>query len=207
MRLIEEDGQVISPFEFLEVAKRTRLYHQITTRVIKKAFMALNQIHRPISINLTVDDILNDETRTYLIHMLKDSEHSSNLIIELVESDGIENFEPIKAFIDEVKSFGVRIAIDDFGTGYSNFEYLFKLDADFIKIDGSLIRNIDQDDNHFKVVQTIVNFAHKAHFKVIAEFVANEAIQQRILQLGIEFSQGYYICPPKFIDEILEITT
>ncbi|WP_321277567.1 EAL domain-containing protein [Thiomicrorhabdus indica] len=204
VRLHESTGEVIAPGQFLEVAKRTRLYHAITTRVIKKTFEALKKVQKPISINLSVEDILNEETKGYLLNILSESQDANLLIIELVESDGIENFDPIKAFIKQVKSRGVRIAIDDFGTGYSNFEYLFKLDADFIKIDGSLIQNIDEDDNLYKVVETMVNFAHKVNLKVVAEFVSREAIQTQVEALEVDFSQGYFIDRPKLLEEIVE---
>lgn len=203
VRLIETTGEVVSPVEFLEVAKRTRLYHAITTRVIKKSFEVLQKIAASVAINLTVEDILNEETKNYLLNLLKTTEYSRYLIIELVESDGIENFAPIKSFIDEVKSFGVRIAIDDFGTGYSNFEYLLKLDADFIKIDGSLIQGIDRGGQNEKVVEAMVSFAHNVNLQVVAEFVSTGSIQEKIIELGIDYSQGYFIDQPRFVEDIL----
>lgn len=99
-------------------------------------------------------------------------------------------------FIKKVKAYGCKIAIDDFGTGYSNFEYLLKLKADFIKIDGSLIKNIDKDILSEKVCRNIVNFAKDLGMKTIAEFVENESILQKVKELGIDYSQGYYFSAP-----------
>ena len=104
--------------------------------------------------------------------------------------------------MDEIKSYNVKLAIDDFGTGYSNFEYLLKLDADYIKIDGSMIKNIDTDPNSYSVVETIVSFARKNNMKVIAEYVSSQAIQDKVLELGIDFSQGYHIDEPRFWEDI-----
>lgn len=100
-------------------------------------------------------------------------------------------------FIKRVKSKGCKIAIDDFGSGYSNFEYLVKLEADYIKIDGSLIKNIVTQKESFAVVSTIVNFAKQMEIKTIAEFVENEEIYKIIKNIGVDFSQGYYFTQPK----------
>ncbi len=202
MRLIETNGEVISPIEFLDVAKRTKLYPQLTRRVIKKAFGLLPLTSKSISINITAEDIFDEETNLYLMNMIRNSSNAHQLVIELVESEGIENFSIVKEFIDEIKKYQVKLAIDDFGTGYSNFEYLLKLNADFIKIDGSMIKNIDHDPNSYNVVETIVMFAKKNTMEVIAEFVSNAKIQEKVVELGIEYSQGYFIDKPKLWEEI-----
>lgn len=202
IRYIGYEGEVVSPFEFLDAAKRTRMYPQLTRRVIKKVFQTLQQCEQKISINFTAEDIVDEETNRYLLNMIQNSPKADQIIIELVESEGIENYSIVKSFIDTIKGYGIRLAIDDFGTGYSNFEYLLKLNADIIKIDGSLIKNIDHDRNSYNVVETIVDFARKNRMEVVAEFVASETIQNRVRDLGIEFSQGYFIDKPKFWSEI-----
>ena len=80
---------------------------------------------------------------------------------------GLDNYEQVSLFIDDMKSLGCKIAIDDFGSGYSNFEYLFKLKMDYIKIDGSLIKNIDTDINSKLIVEIIVDFAKKLVQKLL----------------------------------------
>jgi c-di-GMP phosphodiesterase len=92
---------------------------------------------------------------------------------------------------------GCRIAIDDFGSGYSNFEYLLQLNIDYIKIDGSLIRNLDIDKNAQVVVETIVDFAKKLNITVVAEYVHNEAIYEKVKELNIDRSQGFFLAEPK----------
>ncbi|MDX4013285.1 EAL domain-containing protein, partial [Aliarcobacter skirrowii] len=122
---------------------------------------------------------------------------SKKLVIELVESESIVDYKIAIEFIKRVKSKGCKIAIDDFGSGYSNFEYLVKLEADYIKIDGSLIKNIVTQKESFAVVSTIVNFAKQMEIKTIAEFVENEEIYKIIKNIGVDFSQGYYFTQPK----------
>lgn len=107
--------------------------------------------------------------RVVAIQYIREYRISRRLVIELVESEGIEGYENVYEFITMMKSLGCKIAIDDFGTGYSNFEYLMKLNADYIKIDASLIKNIHQDQGAEMVVQLIVDFAKRMDIKVIAQ--------------------------------------
>ena len=118
-------------------------------------------------------------------------------IFEILESEGIENYQEVISFINQIKSLGARIAIDDFGTGYSNFEHLLRLDVDYIKIDGSLIKNIVTDDKHRLIVETIVSFAKRIGIKTVAEFVSDEKILQTIKEIGISCAQGYHIGKPE----------
>ncbi len=85
----------------------------------------------------------------------------NRVTFEIVESEGIENYEEVESFIRKVKEMGCSVAIDDFGSGYSNFEYLMKLKADYIKIDGSIISKICEDESALSVTEAIVSFAKK----------------------------------------------
>jgi EAL domain-containing protein (putative c-di-GMP-specific phosphodiesterase class I) len=194
---LKEDDKLISPYFFLEISKKSRQYNNITKIMIEKSFERFKDESAEFSVNLTVDDILNHEISGYIVEMLERYKIGSRVVFELVESESIDNFEEVSSFIDKVKSYGVKLAIDDFGTGYSNFEYLLKLKADYIKIDGSMIKDIDQNEEARLVVSTIVDFAKKIGMKTIAEFVENESILDTIKELGIDYSQGYHFSAPK----------
>ena len=90
-----------------------------------------------------------------------------------------------------------QIAIDDFGSGYSNFDHILRLNVDYLKLDASLIRNIDQDKNSQYVVETIVSFAQKLGIQTIAEFVHSQAVYEWVKSLDIDFSQGFFLCQPR----------
>lgn len=165
--------------------------------MLKKSFETFKDKTQEFSVNLTIADILNLSIKNYIFELLELYGIGERVVFEIVESESIENFAEIAAFIASVKSFGAKIAIDDFGTGYSNFEYLLRLKADYIKIDGSMIRNIDSDGDAQIVVSTIVDFAKKMGVKTIAEFVENESIYNKVKELGIDYSQGYYFSEPK----------
>lgn len=197
IRMIDESGKVISPYFFLEIAKKSGLYKELTRIMLEKVFEVLNKTDYEISINILLQDIMNVNTRTLIIEKLKKAKNSKKVIFEIVESEGIENFKEVADFIKEIKKYGSKIAIDDFGTGYSNFYYLMKLNVDYIKIDGSIIKNIHKDKSAEVVTKTIVAFAKELGIETIAEFVAEEEIYNKIKELNIGYSQGYYFSEPK----------
>jgi len=197
VRLIDEDGIAISPYYFLDIAKKSKQYLKLTKRVIKKSFEYFKDKNFEFSINLTLEDIKSKSISTYILDMLVEYNIASKVVFEIVESEGIEDFVEVNSFIDKVRELGCQIAIDDFGSGYSNFEYLIKLNADYIKIDGSLIKDILINKNSEEIVITLVDFARRQGLKTIAEFVSNKDIFEKVKDLGIDYAQGYYISEPK----------
>jgi PAS domain S-box-containing protein/diguanylate cyclase (GGDEF)-like protein len=200
VRMIDEDGKIISPFFFLDKAKKSNQYTEITKKVIEKTIFMVNSKGIRCGINLTIQDIESSSVKNFIFEMLQGCNEPQNITFELVESEGIENFTEVNEFIQKIKSFGCSLAIDDFGTGYSNFEYLLKLNADTIKIDGSLIKDIDVNHDKYDIVKTIVGFAKTKNLKVVAEFVSSGAIYEEIKKLEIDFCQGYFFGEPKPFD-------
>jgi diguanylate cyclase (GGDEF)-like protein len=198
VRMIDEEGKVISPYFFLGISKKIKVYNEITKIVINQSFEKFRDNKFTFSINISLEDILHKPTTEFLILKLKNNPNiAKRLIIELLEDEGIENIDEVTNFIRNVKKYGVRIAIDDFGTGYSNFSYLLKMDIDYLKIDASLIKHLDNDKNSKKIVETINTFADKMGVKTIAEFVYNEKVFDEVKNVGIDFAQGYYIDEPR----------
>ena len=196
VRLNHPDGRVISPFLFLEHAKRANLYANITKIVIQKSFAFFANKNAEFSINLALSDILDQSRVDFLLEKMYQYNVSDRLTIEVTEGEGIENHPEVLSFLSLLKSQGVKIAIDDFGTGYSNFEYLVRLQADFIKIDGSLIKNIHKNSTHKAVVEAIITFAKKVGMQTVAEFVASEEIFETCTALDIDYFQGYFFSEP-----------
>lgn len=197
VRIIEKDGTVIPPIQFLEISKKVRLYHHITTIMLDKVIEEM--AHHPeiqCSVNLSIEDINDTFVNAYIINKIKDCPYSDRIIFEILESEGIENYEIISDFISQVKEYGVEIAIDDFGAGYSNFVYITKLDIDYIKIDGSIIRNIDTDTTSQIITKTIIDFASQLNIKTIAEFVHNDSVNNYLKNLSLSHLQGYFYGEP-----------
>jgi diguanylate cyclase (GGDEF)-like protein len=196
-RLIGEDGSVHGPGEFLDLAKKARLYEHITRSVFDCAFDTFRNREAQFTINLSVLDILSPDTRAYIRErLIAEPDTASRLVLELLESEQIETFGEVRDFVSSTRELGVRFAIDDFGSGYSNFAYIASLQFDFLKIDGSLVRNICSSEQAVDIVTTIVDFSKKLGIRTIAEFVSDEQTYERVRQLGVDFCQGYYLGRP-----------
>ncbi len=206
LRLIDEDGKYVSPYFFLDVAKKTKLYHYITSKVIDISFDVFSKLpESEFSINLSAEDILHKETVSYLESMISKYDIGNRLILEIVESEGIDSFQEVVDFIVKMKGYGCKIAIDDFGTGYSNFSYLMKLEVDYIKIDGSLIKDIDHNKHSQVICFTILNFCKTLNMTTVAEFVHNDEVLNKVQDMGFDYLQGFYLGEPRPIHDLLEL--
>ncbi|MDP3290859.1 MAG: EAL domain-containing protein [Sulfuricurvum sp.] len=196
VRMIDDAGNMIPPMEFLPIAKQTKLYPQITLEVLYQACTLFATRSEEFSINLSDSDIRNSHTVSEIIRTITETGTAPRIVFEILESEGIESYEEVTQFITKVKALGAKIAIDDFGTGYSNFENILKLSVDYIKIDGSLIREISSNPRHHIIVETIIDFARKIGAKTIAEFVSDEEIYNTLKNLDVDYSQGYFTGKP-----------
>ncbi|WP_419782571.1 EAL domain-containing protein [Malaciobacter marinus] len=197
---IVKDDEIITPDKFLEISKSSKQYPKITEAMIKKSFEYFkDKKDLSFSINLSMDDIKNEKTTSYLFEMIDKYNINERLTIELLESEELNHFEIINKFIKKLKKYNIQIAIDDFGSGYSNFAYIIKLDIDYLKIDSSLIENIHIDKQALKIVKSIISFAKELEIKLVAEKVHNKEIYNILTNLQVDYLQGYYIGKPQEI--------
>ncbi len=196
IRLIDTDGSVVSPYKFLTIAQKSKLYPQLTKIMIEKSCQYFQHKETTFSVNLSINDILDADMVAYIQKSIKKYDVNNKIVFEILETEGIENYEEVSSFILSMKRLGCKISIDDFGSGYSSFEHILKLDIDYIKIDGSLIKNLETDENSLIIVETIVDFAKKLNLITIAEFVHNQAVFEKVKSLDIERVQGFYLGEP-----------
>ncbi len=198
VRLIDKNKDVFTPFFFLDIAKKAKLYTKITNIMINKVFIESKKFPSfDFSVNIEVEDIVDHEISKLIFDKLQSHPHSDKIIFEITESQEIKDYDTINQFIKKVKSFGAKIAIDDFGSGYSNFTQILMLDADFIKIDGSIIKNIDTDESARTIAEAIIAFSKKLGTKTVVEFVHNQKVYTLAKALGADYSQGFYLGEPK----------
>lgn len=203
IRYVTKDGQEIAPANFLDVAKRTKLYPNIIKIIINDSFELIKNKNKRVSVNISFDDIANKETTAFVYDILeKNKEYTHMLEFEILESEEISDFDEVTEFISNVRKFNCSVGVDDFGAGYSNFNLLTLLDIDFVKIDGSLIENINTSKDLEIIVSTIANFSKEFGVKTVAEFVSNEDIYNKIKELKIDYCQGYYFDRPVSYDKI-----
>lgn len=196
-RLMNEAGEVISPIMFLDVSKQSKLYQYFTRQVMQQVFYVVAKNPEVgISMNLDYEDIACEETVKYIQNRLE-TYRDYKITFEIVESEEIVDYTVIEKFIAMVKNYSCEISIDDFGSGYSNFAYLFKLEKDYLKIDGSIIQKIEEDSDAQNVVKMLVDFARINQIKTVAEFVSSKGIAQKATEMGIDYLQGYYYGEPR----------
>ncbi len=195
-RLVDGE-QVIPPADFLEQAKLSGQMSTLTQIMIDKSFAVMQGRSESFSINITEEDLSRSFLKEYLLQ--KCTRHAispSRVVLEILEgisaSGRRENIDQLRA----LKNAGFRIAIDDFGAEYSNFERLIELEIDIIKIDARYIKTIDTDAKSLAVVKAITRFAHDMGIVCVAEYVHNEAVQDVILELEIDYSQGFLFSEP-----------
>jgi EAL domain-containing protein (putative c-di-GMP-specific phosphodiesterase class I) len=198
MRLIEpKTKEIFSVFPFLQTAKKIKLYENMMQIMIEKTFDKVCSLNIEFSINLCYEDISNDSFRKYIYKKINECNKPKNIIFEILESDFIEDFNIVKDFATHVRSFGCKIAIDDFGSGYSSMENILKLKPEIIKIDGSLIKDIDTSLESKTIVRNIVNMAKELNAKTVAEYVHSKKVYEVVKTLNIDFLQGFYLAEPK----------
>ena len=198
MRQISPTGDVIPPDRFLELASQTPLYRELTRIMLEKVFKTFEKQPYRFSINLSMRDLLDEELMSMLEALLiKHPESAKRLEIELLESENLFDIQATEHFITLLKSYGCRIAIDDFGTGYSNFSYLAQLSVDTLKIDGSLVAKILNDEKYLRTVETIVHYAQNLGVETVAEFVETHDIACKLKEIGVTYGQGYYFDKPQ----------
>ena len=197
MRIKDRDGHIILPGLFLEVAKRSSSYSKLSRLMIESTFAQLAE-HKDcvFSVNLALEDMNSADFLMWFMDRIAHYKVEGRVVAEITEQESVEDFESVNNFIAKIKDIGVKIALDDFGSGYSNFSILMKLQIDYLKIDGSLIKNIDKDKNAQIIVKTIVQFAQDLNIKTIAEFVCSKEIFEVVKDMGIDYAQGYFVGKP-----------
>jgi len=192
-----ENGEIkyIPPF-FLDVAVKTKQYLSLSREMIEKAFIKFKD-GGDFSINLNYMDMKDKSTKELIETLIKQYNAQNRVTFEILESESIQDYNSIIEFIQYFRQFGVKIAIDDFGSGYSNLQRIMELKPDFIKFDGSLIKNIDTDSNSYIIVKYMIGYAKESNIKTIAEFVHNKEVFDTCVYLGIDYFQGYYVGKPQ----------
>lgn len=196
VRLKVNEKRIFEPYSFLDVSQKIKLYPLITKTMIEKTFTLFSKRGLDFSINIAFSDILNEKTKKFLFDKIEQYQIASQLTIEILETQENDNEEAVRAFIEEVYRVGAKIAIDDFGSGFANFQHITTMRSDIMKIDGSLIKNINRDKNARLIVETILVFAQKLNKKVVAEYVHSQEVYEIVKALGIDYAQGYYLAKP-----------
>ena len=194
-RLETEDG-IVAPYKFLNAAIEDKTFEFFTRQMTQKVFNVYDKTHVNISLNLTYANINSESMVAYIKNRL-DKYGGDRITFEIVETEEIKNYDVVEEFILMVKEYGAKVSIDDFGSGYSNFTNIIKLNIDYIKIDGTLITKLLEDEKVKNMVHGLIQFAKSINVETIAEFVSSKEINDIVIELGVDYIQGFYYGEPK----------
>jgi diguanylate cyclase (GGDEF)-like protein len=200
IRMRGEDGVVYYPKDFIPVAEKMGLIHQIDFWVINHAFDILKTTKSDFSITINLSgNIFSDQRLLDLVkRKIKETEiNPQRIVFEITETTAVSNFELAKAGVNKLRALGCRFALDDFGAGFSSYSYLKHFAVDMLKIDGSFVSNLVNDSVDQLLVKSMVEIAHNLEKTVVAEFVEDEQTQNLLRSYGVDYIQGYLIGRPQ----------
>jgi diguanylate cyclase (GGDEF)-like protein len=205
-----EGGKIISPYLFIPVAEQFNKMVEIDQWVVENTFSFISSNIDKLKnilfkINLSGHSLGSEDFTNFVVNCFaKHKIDYSNICFEITETVAISNLSSGLKFINFFKSKGCKFSLDDFGSGLSSFGYLKNLPVDYVKIDGSFVRDINKDNYCLNMVEAINNISHSMNLKTIAEFVENEDIFNKLAEIKIDYVQGYYIAKPAPLEDLIK---
>jgi EAL domain-containing protein (putative c-di-GMP-specific phosphodiesterase class I) len=207
LRSRDEENAPLNTAQLILAAEQNGMIHRLDEQVIRRAFERLAQLQQSgktaqIAINLSGHSFNNPNLLPHVRDCLKEfATQPSAIIFEITETAALADIEASIQVMEALRNEGCRFALDDFGVGFSSLYYLKKLPLDYIKIDGSFVRNLTTDTEHQVLIQALVNVARAFNLKTIAEFVEDADVLELLASLGVDYAQGYHINEPRSFDE------
>ena len=199
VRMQDEEGQLIMPDRFLPAAENYNMITAVDRWVVEHSFAWYSGDDERVSMSINLSgksvtdpaflEFIRDKLVAYRIN-------AEDICFEITETAAIANLEMATAFMNELRRLGCRFALDDFGSGLSSFAYLRNLPVNYLKIDGSFVRNIDTDQVNAAMVTAINQLGVVMGIETIAEFVENDDIMNILADIGVDYAQGYGVARP-----------
>ena len=210
VRLLDENNKLITPDAFVPAAERYNLIHLIDRTIVFETFLFINKYSDQIgnstlySINLSGNTLGDPDIVDYIINTAgRFNIDARQICFEITETAAIKELQKAKRFIRELKALGYKFALDDFGSGLSSFQYLKTLSVDYLKIDGSFVADMVNNNIDHAMVAAINEVGHIMGIETIAEYVENDQIIKKLQDLSVDYGQGYGIEQPRPIKEML----
>ena len=206
LRMLDEQGGMLFPAQFMPAAEKYHLMPAVDRWVVRTLFASHAAYWREpgmaeggfCAINLSGASLNDEDFPAFLSRLIEEYRVPPQMLcFEITETVAVRNLQQVSEFIRELKRIGCRFALDDFGSGMSSFSYLRSLDVDFLKIDGSLVRDIATDPVSYVMVESINRIGKSMNISTIAEYVENKAILNKLRAIGVDYAQGYGIHRPE----------
>jgi diguanylate cyclase (GGDEF)-like protein len=203
VRMLDEDGSIISPDKFIPAAERYHLMVDVDKWVINNAFQSIKKLEEKYNseilcaINLSGQSVCDEGFLSYVVNKLDELNVSPSCVcFEITETAAVANFLEAEKLLETLRGMGCSFSLDDFGSGLSSFGYLKKLNVDYLKIDGSFVRSMLDDKKDYALVKSINQIGKELGMKTIAEFVENERLRDALKKMNVDYVQGYGIAKP-----------
>ena len=209
IRLRDEQGQMVPPMAFIPAAERYGLMPEVDRWVIRNSFKLLSEERSSnaswiCTINLSGQSLGDRDFLDFILGQLEQSRvRPDRICFEITETAAVANLVKASQFISALKYRGCLFALDDFGSGLSSFAYLKNLKVDYLKIDGSFVKDMMSDRMDFAMVEAINQIGHIMGIQTIAEFVENNAILEALRMMGVDFAQGYGVAKPGPMEDVI----
>lgn len=203
LRMVSEEGTLLSPHQFIPVAERMGLIHQIDLWVVTHAIDFIAGLSAEYGdVNFTINLSSHALQGEYLFPALKKKLEMtwvapSRITFEITETAAVANVEKTRQMVSRIRALGCHFALDDFGAGFSTFNYVKNFPVDYLKIDGQFITNIVSDQSDQVLVRSMIEVAHSLGKKTIAEYVSNPEILRILKEYGVDYVQGYLLGKPQ----------
>ena len=209
VRMTARNGGLSPPMAFIPAAERYNLMHLIDRWVVRNSLRQFAGYSAPgdwrIGINLSAQSLCDDDFLRFLLEAVEEANLSpEHLCFEITETAAIANLTRAIAFMRRMKALGCRFSLDDFGSGLSSFGYLKTLPVDYLKIDGSFVRDIGEDPIDLALVESINQIGHILGIETIAEYVENDEIRRQLEEIGVDYLQGYGIARPEPLTTLID---
>ncbi|HHJ15460.1 MAG TPA: GGDEF domain-containing response regulator [Gammaproteobacteria bacterium] len=203
IRLLDKDGRIVPPGAFIPAAERYNLMNAVDRWVIDAAFSHLSVAQQQgdtgiYSLNLSGNSLNDEDLPNYIQQKISQYKiRTGQLCFEITETAAVFNLDKASHMIHSLKQLGCRFSLDDFGSGLSSFSYLKNLPVDFLKIDGSFVKDMNTNPMNRAIVEAIHQVGHALSIRTIAEFVENQDIVNLLRDIGVDFAQGYHFSKPE----------
>ncbi|MCW5624089.1 MAG: EAL domain-containing protein [Burkholderiales bacterium] len=203
VRIEGEDGRIVAPGQFIEAAESLGMVQDIDLRVTAKLLDYLKaperrEAHARYFVNLSRVSISDPNWTKRFYTLLGSAPHvRRQLVFEISEAAAMAEVSITKGFVKELKQFGCRFALDDFGSGFSSFYYLRQFDVDYIKIDGSFVRDLTRDEGNRIFVKALCDVGQGLSKQVVAKWVETPEVLSLLREMGVQYGQGYLFQHPR----------
>ena len=207
-------GRGGGPYDFIVALERMGRSHELDLWVLRQAFLwisdnwMLMESINGVSINLSAPSLRHPEVIRFLRQELARSNFPAHKIaFEITESAAIQNFDAAEEFIRDIHRYGCRFMLDDFGSGFTSYAHLKRLSTDTLKIDGSYVKDLLVNASDLAIVKSMTDIAHTLGMKVVAEWVETPEILEKLIELGVDYAQGYAVHKPVRLSELIATST